>query len=358
MEVGIMGLAGSGKTTLFNLLTGIDASPQGGHRGATQVGIARVPDARLDRLSELYHPEKTTPATIRYVDVPGLPEEHRRDSAFNVPELRGTDALMVVLRAFDNDAVAHPLVEIDPLRDLRHIEDEFILQDQMVIERRIERIERDLRTRKVPELERERELLQRCLMVLENERPLRGEEFSEAEAKILKGFTFLSSKPVLLVINVGEEHIGFDPTGDDGWADILARPQTVCTSVCATLEHELTQLGRDDADELMTEYGISDRALDRIIRESYRLLGAVSFFTVGEDECRAWTVIEGTPAVEAAGVIHTDIQRGFIRAEVVSVADLLKAGSLASCRQEGSLRLEGKTYPVGDGQIIHFRFNV
>ena len=358
MEVGIMGLAGSGKTTLFNLLTGIDASPQGGHRGATQVGIARVPDARLDRLSKLYHPEKTTPATIRYVDVSGLPEEHRRDSAFNVPELRGTDALMVVLRAFDNDAVAHPLVEIDPLRDLRHIEDEFILQDQMVIERRIERIERDLRTRKVPELERERELLQRCLMVLENERPLRGEEFSAAEAKILKGFTFLSSKPVLLVINVGEEHIGFDPSGDDGWADILARPQTVCTSVCATLEHELTQLGRDDADELMTEYGISDRALDRVIRESYRLLGAVSFFTVGEDECRAWTVIEGTPAVEAAGVIHTDIQRGFIRAEVVSVADLLKAGSLASCRQEGSLRLEGKTYPVGDGQIIHFRFNV
>ena len=139
MEVGIMGLAGSGKTTLFNLLTGIDASPQGGHRGATQVGIARVPDARLDRLSELYNPEKTTPATIRYIDVPGLPEEHRRDNAFNVPELRGADALMVVLRAFENDAVAHPLVEIDPLRDLRHIEDEFILQDQMVVERRLDR---------------------------------------------------------------------------------------------------------------------------------------------------------------------------------------------------------------------------
>jgi len=352
MEVGIMGLAASGKSTVFGLLTGQEATSA--RREAAQVGIARVPDARLSALSTMYEPEKTTPATVRYVDVPGIPEEHRRgEAAFNLPELRSADALMVVVRAFADESVAHPMGSVDPLRDLRHIEEEFILQDQLVVERRLERIRKDLARRKVPELEREGLILERCLEILESERPLRGEDFSADEHKQLRGFTFLSLKPVLVVVNVGD-----DEMANEAWTLWRDRPGMAFTRVCATLEHELSQLDGVDAAAFMEEYGISDRAIDRVIRESYRLLGAISFFTVGEDECRAWSVTIDTPAVEAGGVIHSDIQRGFIRAEVVPCDALLEAGSLAACREQGTLRLEGKTYAVQDGEVVHFRFNV
>jgi len=357
MEVGIMGLASSGKSTVFGLLTGQEATST--RRDAAQVGIARVPDARLDALSAMYEPEKTTPATVRYVDVPGIPEEHRQgEAAFNLPELRSADALMVVLRAFTDESVAHPMGSVDPLRDLRHIEEEFILQDQLVVERRLERIRKDLVRRKAPELEREGRLLERCLEVLESERPLRLEEFSDDEHKQLRGFTFLSLKPMLVVVNVGENDMAEDPFATEDWAGWRGRPGMAFTYVCATLEHELSQLDGADVAAFMEEYGITDRAVDRVIRESYRLLGSISFFTVGEDECRAWSVRIGTPAVEAGGVIHSDIQRGFIRAEVVPCEALLEAGSLATCRDQGALRLEGKTYAVQDGEVVHFRFNV
>jgi len=307
----------------------------------------------------MYEPEKTTPATVRYVDVPGIPEEHRRgEAAFNLPELRSADALMVVVRAFADESVAHPMGSVDPLRDLRHIEEEFILQDQLVVERRLERIRKDLARRKVPELEREGLILERCLEILESERPLRGEDFSADEHKQLRGFTFLSLKPVLVVVNVGDDEMAKDPFTNEAWTQWRDRPGMAFTRVCATLEHELSQLDGVDAAAFMEEYGISDRAIDRVIRESYRLLGAISFFTVGEDECRAWSVTIDTPAVEAGGVIHSDIQRGFIRAEVVPCDALLEAGSLAACREQGTLRLEGKTYAVQDGEVVHFRFNV
>jgi len=352
MEVGIMGLAASGKSTVFGLLTGQESAST--RRDAAQVGIARVPDARLSALSAMYEPEKTTPATVRYVDVPGIPEEHRQgEAAFNLPELRSADALMVVVRAFADEAVAHPMGSVDPLRDLRHIEEEFILQDQLVVERRLERIRKDLAKRKVPELEREGLILERCLEILESERPLRGEDFSADEHKQLRGFTFLSLKPVLVVINVGDDEMAEDPFTNEAWTLWRDRPGMAFTRVCATLEHELSQLDGVDAAAFMEEYGI-----DRVIRESYRLLGAISFFTVGEDECRAWSVSIDTPAVEAGRVIHSDIQRGFIRAEVVPYDALLEAGSLAACREQGTLRLEGKTYAVQDGEVVHFRFNV
>jgi hypothetical protein len=358
MEVGIMGLAASGKSTLFGLLTGQDPDAPTARHGSVQIGIARVPDSRLDALSSMYSPEKTTPASVRYVDVPGIPEEHRREAAFNLPELRAVDALMVVLRAFENDAVAHPKGSMNPIRDLQYIEEEFILQDQLVVEKRLERISRDLRTRKVPELEREAELLERCRAVLENERPLRAETFAEHEMKVLRGFTFLSAKPMLIVLNIGEHQLSDEPFSDPEWADWIERPQMAYTQVCAPLEAELAQLDGNDAGAFMSDFGIEDRALDRVIRESYRLLGSISFFTVGSDECRAWSIRSQTPAVEAGGVIHSDIQRGFIRAEVVPHDALLEAGSLAACRQLGTLRLEGKTYPVEDGEVVHFRFNV
>jgi GTP-binding protein YchF len=358
MEVGIMGLAASGKSTVFGLLTGQDPTATTARHGSVQVGMARVPDPRLDALSEMYRPEKTTPASVRYVDVPGIPEEHRREAAFNLPELRAVDALMVVVRAFDNGAVPHPFGSVDPKRDLQHIEEEFILQDLMIVDKRLDRIRRDLAKRRVPELEREAEVLGRCQAVLESDGPLRAQGFDPEDEKILRVFTFLSLKPMLVVLNTDEERVSAAEPSIEEWSEWAETPNVAFTRVCATLESELAQLEGRDAEELMTEYGIEDRALDRVIRESYRLLGSISFFTVGSDECRAWSVRTETPAVEAGGVIHSDIQRGFIRAEVVPHNELLEAGSLAACRQLGALRLEGKTYPVQDGEVVHFRFNV
>jgi GTP-binding protein YchF len=358
VEVGIMGLAASGKSTVFGLLTGQNPAAAPASRGDLQVGMARVPDPRLDALSAMYEPQRTTPATVRYVDVPGIPEEHRREASFNLPELRAVDAVMVVLRAFVAESVAHPMSSIDPLRDLRYIEEEFILQDQLVVERRLERVRRDLAKRRVPELEREATLLERCLGVLEGARPLRAEVFTEDEQKILRGFTFLSIKPMLVVLNIGEAQVSEEPFADEVWKPWLEQSKLAFTHVCATLESEVAQLDGPDAAAFMEDFGISDRALDRVIRESYRLLGSISFFTVGTDECRAWTVRTNTPAVLAGGVIHSDIQRGFIRAEVVPYDALLEAGSLAACRERGLLRLEGKSYLVRDGEVVHFRFNV
>jgi len=358
MDVGILGLAASGKSTLFKLLTGQEPAMAGGRRDSAQIGIARVPDPRLEVLTEMYNPAKTTPATVRYVDVPGIPEEHRHEAAFNLPELRATDVVMVVVRAFESDSVAHPMGSLDPLRDLHHIEEEFILQDQMVVERRLERIDRDLAKRKSPDLVREREILNRCLEVLEASTPLRAESFTADEKRLLRGFTFLSLKPMLVVLNVGENDLAGDPFAAAAWREWDARPGIALTWVCATLEGELAELDGDDAAAFMADLGLEERALDRVIRDSYRLLGLISFFTVGDDECRAWSIHAGTPAVEAGGVIHSDIQRGFIRAEVVPFEELIDAGSLATCRQRGTLRLEGKTYVVQDGEVVHFRFNV
>lgn len=358
MEIGIVGLASSGKSTLFSLLTGQTLSAAPVRHGALQMGVARVPDQRLIALSEMYRPKKETPATITYVDAPGIPQEHGKEAAFNLPELRNTDVLMIALRAFPDEAVHHPMGSIDPLRDLRHIEDELILQDQLVVERRLERIRRDPAKRPTPELESEGELLEHCLEVLESEQPLRAEEFSEAENRRLRGFTFLSIKPLLVVLNVGEDAITEDPFGSEAWSAWQAQKGMAFTRVCATLERELAELDASDATVFMEDLGITESALDRVINESYRLLGLISFFTVGEDECRAWSVRAGTPAVEAGGVIHSDIQRGFIRAEVVPNHELRNAGSLSVCRQRGSLRLEGKSYPVQDGEVVHFRFNV
>jgi hypothetical protein len=352
----MLGLAGSGKSTLFSLLTGHQATA-GGRRDAAQVGIARVPDTRLDALSALFKPRKTTPANVRYVEIPGVPETHRDEAALNFPELRTADALLIVVRAFVDEAVPHPLGRVDPARDLLHIEEELILQDQLVIDRRLQRLERDLAKRSTPDLLREQGLLQRCLEICESSTALRDTSWSDDELRILRGFTFLSLKPVLVVVNVGEDEL---TDSDDGsrWASWRTRPQVAFTRVCATLESELAELDGNDAEAFMTDLGIAESALHRVIRESYRLLGLISFFTVGDDECRAWSIRSDTPAVAAGGVIHSDISRGFIRAEVVPQDELLAAGSLAACRQRGTLRLEGKDYLVQDGEVVHFRFNV
>lgn len=355
MDIGILGLAASGKSTLFSLLTGQQAETR---HDVASTGMATVPDERLDRLSEMYRPKKHTPATIRYVDVPGISAEPGREGQLNVSELRTMDVLMVVLRAFRSGVVPHPLTSIDPIRDLERVEDEFLLQDLMVVEKRLERLKKDLMKRKSPDLERQQKVLTKCLAVLEEGRPLRTESFTHSEEKDLRGFTFLSLKPLLVVLNLDEEDIGTDPFLDPVWEPFKGRPNMGFSSVCATLEGEMADLDAEDAAAFMDDLGLTDRALDRIIRDSYHLLGLISFFTVGDDECRAWSIGQGTPAVEAAGTIHSDIQRGFIRAEVVPYDALLDAGSMAVCKENATLRLEGKSYPVADGDVVHFRFNV
>ncbi len=355
MDIGILGLSASGKSTLFTLLTGQAANAR---HDAVTTGMATVPDERLDRLSALFHPKKHTPATIRYVDVPGIPAEHGREGSLNISELRTMDVMMVVVRAFESDVVPHPLLSVNPIRDLERIEEEFLLQDLLVVEKRLERLQKDLMKRRVPELERQQKVLQKCHGILEDGRPLRSEDFSDDEEKELRGFTFLSLKPLLVVVNLDEGDVGSDPFEDPAWETLQERPRMGFSSACATLEGEMADLDADDAAAFMEDLGLKDRALDRIIRDSYHLLGLISFFTVGEDECRAWSIRRGTPAVEAAGAIHSDIQRGFIRAEVVPHDALLENGSLAECRTNATLRLEGKTYPVADGDVVHFRFNV
>ena len=355
MDIGILGLSASGKSTIFTLLTG--QTPDARHDAIT-TGMATVPDERLDRLSALFKPKKHTPATIRYVDVPGISAEHAREGSLNISELRTMDVLMVVVRAFESDVVPHPLLSVNPVRDLDRIEEEFLLQDLLVVEKRLERLKKDLMKRKVPELERQQTVLQKCHGILEDGRPLRSEDFSDNEEKELRGFTFLSLKPLLVVVNLDEGDIGSDPFEDPSWNPLQERLRMGFSSACATLEGEMADLDAEDAAAFMEDLGLKDRALDRIIKDSYHLLGLISFFTVGEDECRAWSIRRGTPAVEAAGAIHSDIQRGFIRAEVVPYDDLLETGSLADCRTNATLRLEGKTYSVADGDVVHFRFNV
>ncbi len=355
MDIGILGLSASGKSTHFTVLTGHTGDAR---HDAMTTGMATVPDERLDRLSALFNPKKHTPATIRYVDVPGIPAAHGREGSLNISELRTMDVLMVVVRAFESDVVPHPLLTVNPVRDVERIEEEFLLQDLLVVEKRLERLQKEIKKRKVPDLERQQTVLRKCHEVLEDGRPLRGVDFSENEEKELRGFTFLSMKPMLVVVNLDEADVGTSPFEDSAWAALKDRPRMGFSSACATLEGELADLDAADAAAFMEDLGLDDRALDRIIRDSYHLLGLISFFTVGEDECRAWSIRRGTPAVEAAGAIHSDIQRGFIRAEVVPYDDLLETGSLADCRTNATLRLEGKTDSVADGDVVHFRFNV
>ena len=361
MEVGILGLAGSGKTTLFSLLTGnAEALLAAGRRDQATVGMGRVPDPRLDRLSQLYPPAQDDAGDGSLRGRPGaegrahrgrLPE-HPRATHHGCPD--GGAAGLSQRRG------APPgWVSIDPFRDLERIEEELVLQDQIVVERRIERLRARPRQAKGRRSRRRaRPAASAVWPVLEDGRPLRGESFEGPDRVRLKGFTFLSLKPILAVVNVDEADVGSDPCADERWAAGWSRPAPGCTSVSATLEREIAELDPADAAAFMAELGIADRALDRVAREAYRLLGLISFFTVGEDECRAWSIPPETAAVEAARAIHSDISRGFIRAEVVTHDELLTVGSLAGCRDRGSLRLEGKAYPVRDGDVVHYRFNV
>lgn len=356
LRIGIVGLSQVGKTTFFQILTRAHGSGLGSGRGEAHVGVVRVPDARLVRLSEMYQPKKTVHATVEYVDTAGSIIELARKGV-ETQSLREMDALAHVVRAFEDDALPPPDGCLNPQRDIENVELELILSDLAIVEKRLERLEKDVKKQKNPALEKELHVLTACKAALEKQQPLRELALTPEEERLVRGFTFLSLKPALYVLNLGERDAARADNAEQFAADagLKQRPRTAVSAICGKVEAELAELGDTDAAEFLSSYGLKESAVARLIRASYRLLGLISFFTVGEDECRAWTIRAGTTALEAAGEIHSDIQRGFIRAEVVKYEDLVSAGSLAEARNRALLRLEGKEYVVHDGEVVHFR---
>jgi GTP-binding protein YchF len=358
LRAGLIGFPSSGKTALFQLLTSAREAPRAAGKSEANVGVSRVPDERLDRLTALFNPRKHVPATVEFADIAGVGGVKTGAAALlDVAPFRNADALLHVVRMFRDPSVPHPAGTIDPARDVRAMEDEVILADLGVVERRLERLERDLKKGPSADLRKEQEILLRCRVALEEGRALRALDLSADDAKRLRGFQFLSAKPLLIVLNLDEADL---PQADDavrlaGIESFLSGAATRAVPICAKIELEIAQLDPADAAAFMADLGLRESGLDRVIRASYDLLGYISFFTVGEDENRAWSIPRHTSAVLAAGEIHSDISRGFIRAEVVRYEHLLARGTLAACRDHGELRLEGKEYIVLDGDVINFR---
>jgi len=349
MKTGITGLPYSGKTTLFCALTGQDYDSLG-HGRDIHVGTVKVPDERLDRLFELVRPKKVTHATMEYFDIAGQSTgSDRVIEPKSLQTLRNADSIIVVLDAFNEGA--------DPRRDYAALMEEFAFNDLVVVTNRLERLEKEMRSGKREDLAHERRVLERCREVLEDGGVLRRETFGETEEKLLRGFQFLSAKPLMIVVNVSEKDLNTERESE--LAALFSEGDAVCETLCAELEMEIAMLDEADRPDFLASMGIDEPALDRVIRMSYRSLGLISFFTTsGENEIRAWTVRKGANARECAGVIHSDMERGFIRAETVSYDDLVGAGSFKAAREQGLLRVEGRDYIVKDGDILTIRFNV
>jgi GTP-binding protein YchF len=359
LHAALIGLPSTGKTTLFQLMTSAKDAPRGQTKTETAVGISKVPDERLDRLTAMYNPRKRVPATIEFTDIVA-PGRTGAAVLVDVAGYKNADALVHVVRAFRDESVPHPSGSIDPGRDAQAMEDELILADLGVVERRIERLDRDLKKSKSAELEKERDLLLRCKVALENGQPLRALGLAGDDLRRLRGFQLLSAKPLLLVINLDEQDVSLatnvqEAAARTGLTEFLAGAATAAVPVCAKIELEIAALEPADAASFLADLRLTETGLDRVIRATYGLLGYVSFLTVGEDECRAWSIARGTIAQDAAGEIHTDIARGFIRAEVVAYDALIARGSMNACKEHGEVRLEGKEYLVKDGDIINFR---
>ena len=344
MKLGIIGQPGSGKTTIFEALTHTFSKPSHAHE--SRIGTIHVPDERVDFLSDMYTPKKTTYAQVEYF-LPGKKDlgPNAKGDQEQWAQIRDCDALIHVLRNFSGYGLPDPTPEID----FNHLNQELILLDQMVVEKRLERLGQDRQRGKQTSPEEQKLLLQ-CRTVLEKEQPLRSRA-ELAQAVPLRGYAFLSAKPMLVLFNNDDEETNLPPTG-------LEAAQNLCMAIRGRLEQELAQMNPEEVAEFLEEFNVKASAKDRVIKRSYVLQGLQSFFTVGKDEVKAWTIPAATTALEAAGVIHTDMQKGFIRAEVLAFDDLVTATSFAEARKQGLVRLEGKTYAVNDGDIITFRFNV
>lgn len=363
MKLGIIGLPGAGKTTIFNALTKGNA-PTGrsmGGRFDVLTAVVDVLDERVDVLTTMFRPQKTTYARITYTDVAGLQKGAGEKGGLPgelLNHLAGLDGFVHVVRAFESDLHPHPEGSVDPARDLAALDTEFLLNDMALVERRIEKLENGLARgafkHNKAEAQAELQLFHRLNETLEEERPLRALDLPENQRKSLRGYGLLTLKPVIVILNIGDDQAEINLEYD--------YPRTVVTNLRGKLEMELAQLSAAGDEEslamFMEEYGVAELSLDKVIRLSYDLMGLQSFFTVGEDEVRAWTIKRGATAVDAAATIHTDLARGFIRAETVAYDDLVALGSLAAARQAGQLRQEGKTYVVQDGDVINIKFNL
>lgn len=358
MKTGIIGLPQVGKTSLFRILTKAHLSEHAySNPREAHVGIAKVPDDRLDRLAALFKPKKLTHASVEYVDVGAIGQEALKESAY-LGHLRTVDALAHVVRAFDDPAIPH-VGRIDPLRDIKNVDFDLMVSDLGQIEKRLERVEKDMKKMRSVDLEKEFDLLKRAKSHLESERPLREMEMTPEDKKRLRGFMFLSEKPILYVLNISESgELGKDlaeAISKYKLTEVASRPSAAAAAICGKVEAELSEMSDVDAAEFLASYGLKESGLARLIRATYGLLGLISFFTTGEDECRAWTIPIHTRAVEAAGAIHSDLEKHFIRAETIRWDQLLEAGSEANARARGTLRLEGKDYIVQDGDVMHIR---
>jgi GTP-binding protein YchF len=366
MQIAIVGLAGSGKTTVFNTLTRGHAQT-GGYGGMElHVGTVKVPDERLLKLAEIFKPKKIVQADVTYFDLAAPPAstEGRVGTeelpADQLARLREADALLHVVRAFEDPAVPHPEGSVDAWRDLERLDFEFLMSDLSLVEKRLERLKASGHHGTPAEREandRELEILSRLHAGLTDGRPLRGEKLDQDEEKVIRGFRFLTQKPVLVLLNVGEADLPREAEIVAGIVSRYQHPKTLVSALSAKIESELGELEEDEAAVFMDELGLKESSLDRIIKLSYELLGLISFLTAGPDEVRAWPIPSGSSSVDAAGAIHTDLARGFIRAEVVPYEDLLSLKTMAEARKHGKLRSEGKTYTVKDGDVVEILFS-
>ncbi|MBF0505235.1 MAG: redox-regulated ATPase YchF [Nitrospirae bacterium] len=365
MKLAIVGLSNAGKTTVFNALTGqsLDTTVYPTISGEPNFGVVKVPDQRINKLAEIYKPKKVTYATVEYIDYIGLTRGDVAQNRKVFDLIKDVDAIVHVARAFEDDAVSHPMNEVNPLRDIETLELELVFGDLEFVDKRLERMEEGSKKGKKPN-EAEKKLLLKCKAALEKEIPLRSIRFDDEEQKLMRPLQFISTKPEVIVINTAEGDL------NSGKANALQSSvtgyvtekgiaeTTKVVTLCGKIEMEIGQLSADEAKAFLDDLGIEEPALNKLIKVSYDLLGLISFLTAGEDEVRAWTIEKGTEAQKAAGKIHSDIERGFIRAELVSYDEFVADGGMSAARDKGHLRLEGKTYKVMDGDIINFRFNV
>lgn len=361
MKLAIIGLANSGKTTIFNALTGLnlETTIYPTITSEPHVGVVKVPDRRVNKLAEVYNPKKTTYAAVEYIDYIGLTKGDIEQNRKVFDLIKDADTIVHVVRGFEDESVVSPMGDINPRRDAETIELEMIFGDLELVDKRLERMEQGLKRGKKPD-EGEKKVLVKCKEALEKETALRDLDFSDEELKVIRNLQFMSIKPELVVLNVAEDDISSEKTKKttEELQKFFKGRHVRVLDLCGKIEMEIAQLSPEEAKAFLEDLKIEEPALNKLIHISYDLLGLISFLTVGEDEVRAWTIKKGTDAQRAAGKIHSDIERGFIRAEVVSFDDFISCGSMSSARDKGVLRLEGKTYEVKDGDIINFRFNV
>jgi len=355
MKTAIIGLPMTGKTSLFTILTGKHESARTGSM-ETRIGISKVPDPRLDALAVIFEPPKVTFATVEYIDFPAVSKETLRDPSY-LASLRVADELAHVLRVFDSDTVPHEKGSVDPIRDLEDVDMELVLSDLVVVEKRIEKLEKDRKKLKDPSVDAEYELLVRAKALLEENKPLRTMDLSADDDKRMRGFQFLSRKPMLYVLNIGEEDASRLREVEEQYRTgaLAGRPRTAVTGICGKVEAELAELSADEQAEYMSSYGLKESGLMRMIAATYSLLGLMSFLTAGETEVRAWTIPMNSTAQKAAGAIHSDFEKKFIRAEVVNWKALVDLNGYPGVREKGLLRLEGKEYIVKDGDVLVIR---